>query len=443
MTSRPLPPGKNGFPFIGETLSFIFDPEFADQRFETYGPIFRTNILGQPTVVMGGAEANKFILASHFEHFSWRDGWPANFKELLGESLFLQEGEEHDRNRKLLMPAFHGPALQSYFATMVQLCSTHLDRWAQLGELTLLPPMKEMTFEIASVLLLGSEPGEETTRLSRLFSDLTKGLFAFPIPLPWTTFGKALRGRDLLLDHLSQEIKRRRQGEPTQDTLGLLLQTQDEEGNGLKDDEIKVQALLMLFAGHETTTSMLTCLCMALAQHPNILAQAQQEQSQFGDEPLSFEQCRRMPFLNQILKEVERLYPPVAGGFRGVTKEFEFRGYHVPAGWKLLYQMRAAHQDPDIYHDPDRFDPDRFSPDRNEQKNADFSLVGFGGGPRVCLGLAFAQLEMKIFASLLLRHYRWELLPHQDLSLSPIPSLHPRSGLQISLTKTLTSIIAG
>jgi cytochrome P450 len=142
-----------------------------------------------------------------------------------------------------------------------------------------------------------------------------------------------------------------------------------------------------------------------------------------------------MPYLAQILKEIERLYPPVAGGFRGVVKPFNFQGYYVPAGWKVLYQMKRAHQDSNIYSDPEQFDPDRFSPERNENKKVEYSLVGFGGGPRICLGMAFAQMEMKIFAARLLRNYHWELLPNQDLTMEPIPTLHPRSGLQVKLWK--------
>ncbi|MBV5261120.1 cytochrome P450 [Synechococcus moorigangaii CMS01] len=432
-TQLPLPPGKNGLPFVGETFAFIFDPDFAEKRANRYGSIFRTNILGQPTVVMSGPEANKLILSTHFEHFSWREGWPANFRELLGESLFLQDGAEHRRNRRLLMPAFHGTALQNYFETMVAIATRHLETCADLGEYTWFPLLKEMTFEIASVLLMGGESGPEVGRLSTIFAALTQGLFAFPIRLPFTTYGKALKARDKLLDHIEKAIALRREN-PRNDALGLLLQSRDEEGNALSDVEIKVQALLMLFAGHETTTSMLVSAAMALAQNPAVLAQARQEQAQFS-EPLDFEQIKHMPYLSQILKEVERLYPPVAGGFRGVVKPFEFGGYHIPAGWKVLYQMKPTHRDPEIYSNPDIFDPDRFSPERNEYKNAEFSLVGFGGGSRVCLGLAFAQLEMKIFLALLLRNYHWELLPDQDLSLDRIPSLHPRSGLKVRLKK--------
>lgn len=283
--SRPLPPGSYGLPVIGETLSFLFDPDFSTKRQKKYGSIFKTKILGRPTVIMVGPEANRFILSSDMHRFSWRDGWPNTFKELLGESLFLQEGEQHRRNRKLLMPAFHGPALANYMATMERITKSYLEKWENLGSFT------------------------------------------------W------------------------------------------------------------------------------------------------------FTELKQMPYLEQVLREVERLYPPIGGGFRGVEEEFEFNGYYVPKGWMALYRINATHIDSQVYPEPERFDPDRFSPERAEHKKQEFSLVGFGGGSRICLGIAFAQMEMKIFAAHLLRHYTWELVPQQDLTLNPIPTLHPRSGLQVEFRK--------
>ena len=432
---RPLPPGNFGLPFLGETLSFIFDPDFADKRQARYGSIFKTHLLGRKTVVMMGPEANRFVLSSHLDHFSWREGWPGTFRELLGESLFLQEGEQHRRNRKLLMPAFHGPALEGYFATMVSLTQRYLTQWEALGTFAWFETMKQLTFEIASVLLLGSQPGDSVTQLSQWFADLTNGLFMVPLRWRWTPYGRALAARDRLLAHIDHVIETR-MASPGQDALGMLIQSRDENGDRLSREEIKVQALLMLFAGHETTTSMLTSLMMALAQNPEVLTKARAEQDalcQTGE--LTLAQLKQMPYLDQVLKEVERQYPPVGGGFRGVIKPFEFNGYGVPSGWMALYRINSAHRDPRCYTEPQKFDPDRFSPERAEQKRYDYSLVGFGGGPRICIGLAFAQMEMKVVAALLLRQYLWQLLPNQDLSLNPVPTLRPRSGLVVQLTQ--------
>ena len=438
MTSHPLPPGSLGLPIIGETAQFLLDSNFGNKREKQYGSIYKTNILGRKTVFMSGAEANKFILSSHMDCFSWGKGWPNNFRELLGRSLFLQDGEEHQRNRKLLMPAFHGQALVNYLNTMEQIITKYLQKWNTLENFTWFPQMKQMTFEIASVLLLGGSPGDETELLSRLFTELTDGLFAIPpIRASWSKYGRALAARDRLLEYIDREIDKR-SSNPGQDALGLMLQTRDEDGGRLSREEIKVQALLMLFAGHETTTSMLTFLCMALGQHPDILAKARIEQQELNIEgSLTVEKLKQMTYLEQILKEIERLYPPVAGGFRGVVKPFVFNGYYVPKDWIVSYRINSTHQDSNIFTLPEKFDPDRFSSERAEHKKVEYSLVGFGGGSRFCLGYAFAQMEMKIFASMLLRNYKWEILPNQNLTPEPIPTLHPKSGLKVKFASSV------
>ena len=446
-TQLPLPPGKMGLPVIGETISFIRDPEFARKRQAQYGSLFKTKILGRPTACFCGPEANEFLLSSHADSFSWRGGWPGTFKELLGESLFLQEGAEHRRNRRLLMPAFHGKALEGYFEVMSAIAQTYLHHWEQQKQLTWFLELKKFTFEVASVLLLGTAPGEQIDNLSNWFTDLTNGLFTLPIRWGAMPYGKALRGRDRLLQYLEMVIEERRailaapnaDQLPT-DVLTLLLQTEDEAGNRLSQEEIKVQSLLMLFAGHETTTSMLTSMAMALAQNPQVLEKARAEQqvlAQQQDEEATaaptLEQMQQMPYLDAVIKEAERMFPPVGGGFREVIKPIDFNGYRVPAGWLALYRIEAAHLDERCYSQPDTFDPDRFLSPRSEHKRYDYSLVAFGGGPRVCLGMAFAKLEMKIMMAMLLRQYEWAIAPDQDLTMNPVPTLSPADGLKVEL----------
>lgn len=421
-------------PLLGETLQFVFDPKFVEKRYRKYGSIFKTNILGKPTVYMVGPEAVEFVLSSHTDHFSWREGWPDNFKLLLGESLFVQDGEEHRKNRRLMMPALHGAALTNYVGTMESITQTYLHKWQQQREFIWFDEFKQLTFDIASLLLLGTNSGSDVARLSQLFTTLTNGMFALnPLRLPVTSLGKAIAARDQILQHLAQVVSNRKQ-HPTKDVLSLLLQARDEEGNGMSDRQVIAQALLLLFAGHETTTSMLTMLCLELARHPKVLQQARAEQLELAQHgALNLEQLGRMPYLEQVLSEIERLHPPVGGGFRGVVKPFEFNGFYVPAGWQLIYSSLMTHQLPEIYTQPEEFDPDRFSPQRQENKQRPFSLIGFGGGPRICIGIAFAKLEMKIVAAHLLRGYQWELLPNQSVEPVLVPTRRPKDGLRVRL----------
>lgn len=425
-------PGSFGLPLFGETLAFVSNPDFIKKRYRQFGSVFKTHLIGRPTVVMIGPKAAEFILSSHIEHFSWREGWPETFKILLGESLFLQDGEEHRRNRRLMMPALHGPALANYVATMEEITFGYLEKWQKKQEFTWQSEFKQLTFDIASQLLLGTSPGDECVYLSQLFTTLTNGLFTInPLRLPFTTFGKAVAARNQILEHLTKVVRERQQN-PTKDVLSLLIQAKDEEGNSLSEKELIAQAVLLLFAGHETTTSMLTWLCLELARYPEVRERARKEQLQLANQGnLNLEQLAQMPYLEQVLWEVERLHQPVGGGFRGVIKDFEFNGFHVPAGWQLLYSILMTHQLEEVYTEPERFDPDRFSPQRQEHKQYPFSLIGFGGGPRICIGLAFAKMEMKIIAAHLLRSYDWEILPNQSLDPVLVPTNHPQDGLRV------------
>lgn len=432
-SDKPLPPGNFGLPWLGEPPQ-LFDLEYIKSQYEKHGPIFKTRVLGRNIAVMMGAEANRFLLSTGMKHFSWRDGWPPTFKELLGESLFVQDGEEHRSKRRLMMPAFHRQSLHNYLHTMEEITCRNLKRWEQLGTFQWADENKHLTFEIASKLLIGTDAGADSARLSRLFTQMTKGFVTVPLRWSWTPYGRALQARDQLLTYIEKAVIHR-QKNPMNDALGLLVQTRDDEGNQLTMEELKAQTLLLLFAGHETSASMITSLVMLLAQHPDVMEKARREQTNLNiSGNLTMDHIKQMTYLEQVLKEVERIRPPVPAGFRGVVEPFEFNGYYVPQGWTALYWINMAHRDEAVFSNPDVFDPDRFSPARNEGA-VPFSLVGFGGGSRVCIGYAFAQLEMKIVASYLLREYKWDILPDQNLNTRYNPTIFPKDGLKVAFRK--------
>ena len=146
-----------------------------------------------------------------------------------------------------------------------------------------------------------------------------------------------------------------------------------------------------------------------------------------------FRSIKRMKLLEHALSEAERLYPPVSNGPRGVLEDFEFGGYHVPAGTHVFYSISGAHNIPTIFADPERFDPDRFAPPREEHKTP-YALVGFGGGPRICIGINFAQVEIKALISHLLRNYQLELVPNQQIVQMYMPTSMPLHGIRMRVS---------
>jgi len=428
-----LPPGSLGLPVIGDTLNFLQDSEFAKKRHQQYGPIFKTSIFGQPTVFVRGQEASLFVLSNDNKYFV--ASFPPSTKALLGPlSLSLQTGANHINRRKLLFQAFGPRALVGYIGAMENITQRYLEKWGKMETMTWYPELRSYTFDVAGKLLVGMDNASETA-LGHNFEAWSYGLFSIALDLPWTRFGKAKNGRKLLLAELEKIIRDRQLGTPSgNDALSLLISARDEEGNSLSLDELKDQVLVLLFAGHETLTSAIASFCLLLAQNPDVMAKVRAEQQQFpATEPLTLEQLKQMTYLEQVMREVLRLVPPVGNIFRTVINACEFGGYEIPKGWNLLSGITQTHQDSQLYPEPERFDPDRFSLERSGKP---FSYVPFGGGLRECLGKEFARLEMKLFAAKIVREFEWELLPDQDLNLIAVPTPRPRDGLRVKFRRT-------
>jgi cytochrome P450 len=426
-----LPPGRLGLPIVGESISYLRDPaRFMQQRQQQYGSIFKTHLFGRPTIALIGAEAARFLFANDGQRLEMTN--TSTFEALLGvHSIGVKTGSAHQVLRKQLFQAFQPRALAEYALTMETMTHCYLQKWEQMKELTWYPELKQYTLDIAYKLLVGVDTTADEN-LGTLYETWSDGLLSLPIRFPGSKFAHAMRSREQLLQRIDTLIDQRHNPSTQQDALGILLQAQDEAGNYLSRADVKDNILALLIAGHETLTSALTSLCLFLAQHPDVLQTARTEQAQLGlTGKLTQESLKQLSYLEQVLKEVLRLAPPVVrSGQRKVLKACEVAGYVIPKGWDVFYQIQETQQDPNIYTHPEQFDPQRFAPDRAEDKKV-FSHIPFGGGIRECLGKEFARLEMKLFATLLIRDYDWELLPGQNLERVVLPFSRPRDGLKV------------
>ncbi len=417
-------PGDYGLPWIGETFElFSREERFYWRHFHKYGPIFKTRILGQKFAFLFGPEANRLVLMEQSDHVSTTLGW-AFLKPLFGNGLLFLEGEEHRATRRLMYPAFHGRAIASYFETVQTLVQAFVKDWAKQDSVSLVSEFRKLTLIIASRLFLGTQTDREVEQTSQWFLELLTGRLAVTrLDVPFTAYGRSQRARRQLVNFLRPVIQQRlRQGnlEASQDVLGLLLAAVDENGDRLSETEVINQSLFLLVAGHETTATLLTWLIFELGAHPEWRSRLRAEQAEvLKNEPLNISHLKQLPLFTNVLKEAERLYPPVYGMPRGVIKDIEYAGYRIPAGWYVDVSPMVTHRLPELYSDPDRFDPDRFAPPREEDKKHPFALVGFGSGPHGCLGFEFAQMEMKIILSTLLRQYDWTVTPERS-SIAPV-----------------------
>ena len=434
--SLPLPPGSYGLPILGETLEWRRDRiGFLRRRYQRYGPIWKSATYGQREITMLGSEANAFILSTHRQHFEWGGGHEIFFDRwLFGESIFLLDGEEHLHQRAFILPAFHGRALRGYFETIRTLCGEYAERWAARGEIVATDELKQLTFEVAAKLLLGAETREQSAWLTRTFDAFGRGMTAFPRwPVPWATYGRALAARDELHDYFRGLLSRRRAG-PGADALGMLIAAEDQQGRRLGDEQIVSHLIALVLAAHDTSRSAMTWLLVELDRQPELVERLRAELA-VARGVLEYEQLGGLDLLERVIKEVERLHPPISGAPRHVVEPFDFGGCHVPAGWRVYYSILFTHLMPEIWTDPERFDPERFAPPRSEDEKTPFSLIGFGGGPRSCIGRGFARLEMKVMAATLLQGYELSVPSGQDLRYDYTPTRVPCGGLRVRVRR--------
>ncbi|WP_026734343.1 cytochrome P450 [Fischerella sp. PCC 9605] len=417
-------PGRYGLPFLGEGLDLFRNEElFYWQHYRRYGPVFKTRILGQNFAFLIGSDANRLVLQEVADCLSSHLGW-AFLEPMFGKAILLQDGAEHRVSRRLMYPVFHGRAIASYFETIQSIVQNFLQDWGKRGTIPLTQDFRHLTLTVASRLFLGSQTESEVEQTSQWFTTLVAARLAIlRWNMPFTLYGRSQKARQKLQNFLRKIIAKRQRQENLQeskDVLNLLLSATDEQGNQLSESEIIDQALFLLFAGHETTATLISWVLFELGSHPEWRDRLREELDRVvGDAPLQVEHLKQLPQMTNVLKEAERLYPPVYGIPRGVVKDIEYAGYRIPAGWYVDISPMLTHRLPELYTDPDRFDPERFAPPREEDKKHPFALVGFGGGPHSCLGFEFAQMEMKIILATLLRQYDWTVTPVRE-TIAPV-----------------------
>ncbi|MGL6344206.1 MAG: cytochrome P450, partial [Waterburya sp.] len=218
------------------------------------------------------------------------------------------------------------------------------------------------------------------------------------LPLPWTKYGRALQNRQKLLTEIDKAIARHNlENDFESSALGILIKAQ-QQAEDFDIEELKEQVINLWFLASNELSSALASLCQELKQHPEVLELINLEQENLNKTEMSLEKIRHMTYLEQVIKEVLRLNPPVTGGIRQVIKNCSFNDYLLPVGWKIVYRIDATLRDSNIYSEPDRFDPNRFSLERAEDKQQPYSYIPFGGGMRECMGKELSFLVMKIFA---------------------------------------------
>ena len=327
---------------------------------------------------------------------------------LLGEhSLLLLDEERHMRERKLMLPAFHGEALRRYPELIREIAEEQVRGWPTGEPVALRPRMQAITLEVILRVVFGvREEGtrdrlrhvlssllDEGTLLMFLTTALDRDMWWFP---PWRRFMAHRRQADELI---FETIRRRRADPAGDDVLSLLIQSSAEGDDGLSDQELRDELMTLLIAGHETTATALAWGFERLTRHPQTLARLRS--SLEGGES---------DYLDAVIKETLRVRPVVMEVGRDVTEPVDLGDHVVPAGTRVMSSIALVQRASDSWPDPLAFRPERFL----DSQPAPYTWIPFGGGPRRCIGASFATQEMAAVIPVVLDHF--EVVPDRPES---------------------------
>jgi retinoid hydroxylase len=439
-----FPPGPTDFS-LARTHQIAHDPlPLLLGAYEEHGPIFSMRLLHSRVIFMLGPEANHFVTVGHPENFHWRESSFGDLIPLLGDGLLTIDDDYHDRARAIMMPAFHREQIAASLAAMAAEAEVAIERLPRGGTVDIYDWMRRLAMRIAMRALLGLDP-DEAGKGAAAAEHFERALGYYGIDFQWRLLrgpGSPWRGmvasRRVLDEIVFGEVARRRAeaDRGRQDILSLLAGARGEGGEAFSDREIRDQLMTLMFAGHDTSTSTLTFMLHELARNPQVLARLREEQERvLGGATPTVEQLEgEMPYLEMVLDEVLRLYPPAWIGPRRAVREFEFGGRTVPKGAYVNYCSWASHRIPEVFPDPEAFIPERFARERKARLPRG-AYVPFGGGSRICIGKRFGQTEVKLVATMLLARLRLDALPGRTMTIRQMPTLSPKGGLRMRVAE--------
>jgi cytochrome P450 len=388
-----FPPGPR-LPGLVQGFSYSRDPiGFFIRLQRRYGDLFSVSFpyFGR-VVYVADPELVKRVFTADPAGFHAGEANATVLEPALGPNsvLTLDEGE-HLRQRKLLLPPFHGERVRRYGELMAEITERDIQTWP-LGEpFALRPHTQRITLAVILRAVFGVSDAERFARAALLvdsFARRSNRIIQMPFLRrnlgrfgPWARFQRA---RAELDEFIYEEIAARRAEEDDgerDDVLSLLLRAEHEDGSPMSDEELRDELVTVVGAGHETTATALAWALERLLRAPRALARLR-ESIEAGDDE----------YLDAAIKEALRVRPVIVDVARKLTAPAEIGGYELPAGTFVLPAIAAMHYREDVYPDPHEFRPERFLDGSGDK----YTWIPFGGGVRRCIGAAFAQYEMRV-----------------------------------------------
>jgi cytochrome P450 len=420
---------------LGHALEFRRDPLGLFQRAREHGDVVRIRFGPAPVYVLNSPDAIRQALVHEARKLEKGIQF-GRAKRLIGNGLVLSDGGFHQRQRRLMQPAFHRAEIARYTGIMRDIAVPRIETWRDGATLAFDREMRSITLTVVTRALLSSDIGaaaiNEIERLLHvLLAELMpKGIMAqLPVVgrIPTRSnvrFNAANRRLSVMLGDIIEGY--RAAGEDHGDLMSILLHAQDDEtGTGMTDRQLRDEAVTLVIAGSETTGNTIAWACYLLTQHPEIQERVRQEVDQvLAGEDAGYDVLTRLPLTRAVITEALRLYNPVWILPRRPTVDVELGGYSVPAGSMIFFSPYALNRDPRVHRDPDTFDPERWTTrsESAEYTRSDMraSFFPFGQGIRNCIGEGFAWDETVLVLSAIVA--RWHLRLAPGASVQPVTS---------------------
>lgn len=437
------PPGPQGYPVIGSLPALFSDPVEFFNELATYGDIVGYQVGRNTFTALLHPDPIESVLVQRpveFERWAFQEVGI----DFAPEGVFSTKGDTWKRQRELTQPAFTVRSIETYLPEMAAIAEEFSKQWVDGQELDLNAMYTTLTMRILGKTLfdLTFDPEEDAPAIAELVSLLNKMSgpgrnFSMFLPdwIPTPTerrYSRAVSRYESRMDDLIQE--RRASQRTGDDLLSILVKRTDTEGERhLTDSEIRDNLLTFAFAGHETTALALSYTSKFIADHPAVGEQILAELETTGDEPLPNKNwLDGLDFLERTIKESLRLRPPVFVMFRRAVEDTQIGSYSIPAGSKVTLPQFHLHRDERFYPDPGTFRPDRWNAEF-EANLPDYAYFPFGGGPRHCIGMRFAMMEMQTVLATILRDWELEPLNDPEPTYSSGATLHPEESIRVRL----------
>jgi cytochrome P450 len=423
-----LPNGPKTPNFL-QILNWVISPmSYMEKCAKTYGDTFtlKLDTKNQPIIFTSNTQAIQQILTKDTKELDAPGELSSLLESLLGKnSVITLSGEEHQRQRQLMMPPFHGERMRSYSQVIMDVTQEVMSQYPIGSTVNIRSITQNITLKVIMEAVFGLYEGYRAEKIQQLLGELLeKASSRFSVLLlyfpslqrdfgPIDMWGKQMRIQEEVDKLLYEEIQdRRKNPDPSRtDILSLLMDAKYEDGQAMTDVELRDELMTLLVAGHETTATALAWSLYWVHKLPSVREKLLVEIDSLGENPDS-STVFKLPYLNAVYSETLRIYPVAMLTFaRRVKTPISISNYDLEPGAVIMGSIYLTHHREDIYPEPKQFKPERFL----EKQFSPYEFLPFGGGARRCIGLAFAQLEMKLALVKILSSYDLELVDNGDV----------------------------